>query len=250
MGANQLSDDPVAQAEEDAIEEQRKSHEIETWFAKQFLDRFKKRKFSLEHATTPEAVSTAMAYTSDEVQELGHLIGELKVGAFTAGVNVAMEKAGFPLIDTLEDPLLRQELIDESVRSATEIAQTFQRDALDAAKALFDADTLPEDMQKAMEAWQEARSEWKAEQIAKTESAQPFAQGTVQAVNRNGWKVAGWNVTPEQCKCERCQELVDSNPWTPEYGVLLALWLPLHPNCIHGVVPIWQEPPTDVIWTG
>jgi hypothetical protein len=251
---NQPSDDPsVDLAEVEAeIEKQRKSHEIELWFAKEFLKRFKKRKFELRGANTAQAIATRMAYTPEEVQELGKMIGDLKIGAYTAGVNTAFEKASYPLIDTIKDPLLKHDLTNEAIHSASEIAQTFQKDAQDAAQSFLDLGMKPlsDDMVEAMEAWQEKRAEWKSEQIAKTEGAQPFVKGTVDAVNRNGWKVKGWNVTPEQCKCERCQELVDSNPWTPEYGVLLALWLPLHPNCIHAVEPIWEAPPTEPIWTG
>lgn len=253
---NSTSSAPATNAattqQEDAQEKKRPTHKEELLFIAAYKKLFGNRGAIPDSANTADAIAASLAYTSEETQALAQMIADLKGDAYTSGINTVLKQIGAPQADGLKDIRVKAGLHQEATKSASEVAQTFSDDARSAANGMLDADVAPDVVRSAMKTWQQERAAWKGEQIGQTESAQPFTQGAHDVVTRNQMPVKAWEVTPEQCKCDRCQAMVDANPWPASYGTTLAKSFPLHPNCIHGIKPIFDEQPSadSVKWRG
>lgn len=209
-----------------------------------------------------QAVMEKFRYSEEQQQELADYLTSLAQEGYLEGINAQLTRLNQPLATSITDPTVLQELRDDATRTAAGIADTYDRDLASQVyqqwidlRAERGSQMSRYWLEQAIEQWAAGRADWKARQITATELNRWWNRGTIDFGTRNaarGLKVLKAYVTPDECACARCKELVDGNPY--DMDEVMQLDLPLHPSCCHFVDYVWEDVSSGELdfglWTG
>ena len=199
-----------------------------------------------------QSVYAEFEFTEDQVRALAAELFEMAQEGYLDGLNAQLMTLGQPIASAVEDADVLVELEAESGTIAAGIANTYNRDL--AAEVYTEWIELRAErgsqmsrrwLEEAVDRWATGRAAWKAEQIALTEINRWWNRAAFDFAERNadrGLVVTHVYVTPDECVCDACLDLVAGNPYT--LAEAAGLGLPLHPKCVHFAELSWE--PADV----
>lgn len=192
----------------------------------------------------------------DEQAVLSGIIEQVFRASYLEGINAQLVRLGYPPVDAITDPGVLDELSEMAEHTAQGINNTYTRDLggevytrwieLQGQKGRqMSRQHLISDVQQ----WAEKRADWKATQISTTEANRAYNQAVRDFTQRNAEVLAAplFDVTPDACVCDACLMLVRGGPYSAAEASLLEL--PLHPHCVHYLVPHLGTP-TGELWVG
>jgi hypothetical protein len=196
--------------------------------------------------------------TDTKVAELAAALGVIHLEAFIASINGQLAALGVSNITSINDSMVTGRLIRMAEKAADGIAGTYNRDLATEVYASwveYEATVGTEDVETMLEddivGWTEVRADWKAFQVSLTEAGSAFILAArLFRQNNPRLRIEYGYVTPDECSCDGCQEMVSMGRQRAD--VLELLPLPLHPGCEHDIV--WEAQPDegwqDDMWTG
>jgi hypothetical protein len=182
-------------------------------------------------ATIRRRVFARFAYGLDDIERLAREIATVRVAAAEqrlAELRAAMGLPGRGRVAITDDVVLRA-ITRESRDAAAGIVMTHNRQ-LREFLARQPRDLSQRKLAARVQAWERARAEWKAKQIAFTEGMTARNDIDREVLTRNGLRVRA-RVAPQRAAEPICAGLV-ARGWMEPHDLPR---LPAHPNCIHGL---------------
>ena len=177
------------------------------------------------------------------LDDLAALLFTLNRAAYEQSLTRAVVDAGGdPNAVALTNRAVLADLRAAAEASAKTIAETYAAD-LQRLVAAMPADTAPHDLAALIRRWDALRSDWKAPQIARTESATAAGRAVRDVGQRSrGTRKAYFGGS---LQCTICQTIAGNNPYEPDDPFIGSLG---HPNCLD--VWWWEWTSVDDLWTG
>lgn len=197
------------------------------------------------------------AMSPDDIRELSTYIYQTRYDAYLEGLNEERLKLRMDPLPEITDESVLAQLRGDALTSAEAIADTWHRDlASEAGSAWLDAAAkstryAPEgstlrgltlqSRQAAVESeigqWVKDRAGWKSLSIASTEANAAYNRAILGFAQQNGATMG--QVTPDECECQGCLDLVGLG--IVPLDQLALVDLPLHPGCFHKVETVYPE---------
>jgi hypothetical protein len=207
----------------------------------------------------PYVRATYGQYAMDQNDEAA-LSSELRAlyeDSYVQAINDNLVALGRDTISMITDPALLAGFQQQADAAANGIIETFNRDlATQVGSSWIDLSAQrgtqmsQQWLSDATSSWVSDRADWKAEQIAITESTSAWGDAQQDWQDRNPQAVSMVRVTPDTAACQDCQDAVDAyGDWT-DPSDFDDPGFPLHPNCLHSLdyqaadvtddTPVWN----------
>lgn len=184
-------------------------------------------------------------FTDEQAQELADYLYQLALDSYAEGINAQLVQLGRPNIGAITDPDVLAELRQQTDSIAQGIVNTYNTDLAAEVyttwiehRGTLGRQSSERLLWEDINSWAEARADNRAEMVAVTETGRFYNQGVKDFMAQNasrGLTVVRVYVTPDECQCNGCLELVQDGPYTPEEAA--GLNVPLHPRCVHLLSP-------------
>ena len=212
-----------------------------------------------------QRIVDAYSLTDADTAAMSDAMYAAKVDAYQTAVNDGLSKMGRDPITNITDQKVLDSLRSKSDNAIAGIADTWNRDAANAAgSAWVDAYAnhragearksgagyaaqRQDDITQSMNDWAGSREDWKAALWASDGVNDAYTQAQLDFITQNAGLVERCRVTPDDCVCDGCQELVDIGWMSADDAATLDL--PLHPGCAHSIeTEVSQPEDGDDVW--